>query len=105
MATNELENQISELLEYGHFENDIFTALKEKYLEELGENSLKNIIKAICVENYLILKHRRLDKETLSQKISTKFEIPSEISDEIVNLFDIGTFSSPRSLIKEILFR
>lgn len=106
MNKKELITKISDLIEYGYYENDILNYILKDSLDiELDVTQLKLIIKSLMIENYLILHYRRMNDEIMTNELVNKFEIPNEVAFEVSTDFYSKKFNNLQSLIENSLMR
>ena len=101
---NAILNEINDLIEYGYNESDLYKILAKKNID-YSESELRRIIKSTLIENFLILKHRRMDHENLIHNISNNFDISPQASREICDSFSNNEFHQLHDLIENTILK
>jgi hypothetical protein len=101
---NAILNEINNLIEYGYNESDLYKILSKKN-NEYSEADLRRIIKSTLIENFLILKHRRMDHKNLIYNISDNFDVPIQASKEICDSFCNNEFNQLHDLIENTILK
>lgn len=83
MNKKELITKISDLIEYGYYEDDLVNNIlrgKEENHIDLNSTELKLLIKSLMIENYLVLHYRRVSADEMVNELVNKFEIPNDVA-------------------------